>query len=248
MLFRLLSGGNLNSAIIGLVLSLPAILLCLSVHEASHGLAAYAMGDRTARDEGRLSLNPLTHLDPMGFLCMVLFGFGWARPVPVNVTNFKRRRAGMALTALAGPLSNFILAFIMFVLYLLLGRVLLGTQILSLGAYGPVYLLSLLMSGQLGLSGLQIFLLVVLTFVGYSAILSVGLGVFNLIPLYPLDGSRILDALLPYKYEVRFNNFCRKHQSILMLALIVVLWFGGLDLLINSADNAVYALAAMLFG
>lgn len=248
MLFRLLSSGSLMSAVIGLVLSLPAILLCLSVHEASHGFAAYVMGDRTARDEGRLSLNPLAHIDPMGFLCMLLFGFGWARPVPVNVTNFRKRRAGMALTALAGPLSNFVLAFLMFAVYLLLGRMLIGEQIFAFGAFGPVWLLTLLMSGQLGLGGMQIFVLVVLTFIGYSAILSVGLGVFNLIPVYPLDGSRILDALLPYKYEVRFNNFCRKYQSIIMLALIVVLWFGGLDLLINWADTAVYSLAAMLFG
>ncbi|MCB6364734.1 site-2 protease family protein [Intestinibacillus massiliensis] len=248
MLFRLLSSGNLNSAIIGLVLSLPAILLCLSVHETCHGLAAYALGDRTARDEGRLSLNPLAHIDPMGFLCMVLFGFGWAKPVPVNITRFKNRRAGMAVTALAGPLSNFILAFIMYALYLVMGRAILGPEITSLGPVGPALLLSLLMSGQLGLGGLQVFLLVVLTFIGYSAILSVGLGVFNLIPVYPLDGSRILDALLPYKYEVRFNNFCRKYQNLIMLALIVVLWFGGLDMLISWADRGVYGLAAMLFG
>lgn len=247
MLIRLLSSGNFVVAITGLLLSLPAILLCLSVHEACHGLAAYAMGDRTALDQGRLSLNPLAHLDPIGFFCMVLFGFGWARPVPVNISNFKNRRAGMAITSLAGPLSNFILAFIMFALYLLMGKALIGNQIFALGPIGPAWLLSMLMSGELALGGVQVFLLVVMTFLGYTAIFSTGLGVFNLIPIYPLDGSRILNALMPYKYEARFNNFCRKYQSILMLAVIALIWFGGLDVLMDWAYRGVYALAAMLF-
>ncbi len=103
---------------ITLALSLPAVVLCLSVHEAAHGAAAYLLGDRTARDSGRLTLSPRAHIDPWGFLCLLLFGFGWARPVPVNISNFKNRRAGMALTALAGPLVNFIIAFIAFCIYI----------------------------------------------------------------------------------------------------------------------------------
>lgn len=248
MLFRLLSSGSLSSALIGLALSLPAILLCLSVHETCHGLAAYALGDRTARDQGRLSLNPLAHIDPMGFLCMLMFGFGWARPVPVNITNFKNRRAGMAITAFAGPLSNFIMAFILYALYLALGSFLLGPDIAAYGYSGPMILLAIMQSGGVALNGLGVFLVVLLIFLGYSAILSVGLGVFNLIPVYPLDGSRILSALLPYEYEARFNNFCRRYQSFIMLALIAALWFGGLDILISWANHAFFSLAAMLFG
>ena len=119
MLLRAILRGDLRTAFITLALSLPAIVLCLSVHEAAHGAAAYLLGDRTARNAGRVTLSPLAHIDPMGFVCLLLFGFGWARPVPVNISNFKNRRWGMALTALAGPLSNFVTAFIAYCLYLL---------------------------------------------------------------------------------------------------------------------------------
>ena len=119
LLLRAILRGDLRTAFITLALSLPAIVLCLSVHEAAHGAAAYLLGDRTARNAGRVTLSPLAHIDPMGFVCLLLFGFGWARPVPVNISNFKNRRWGMALTALAGPLSNFVTAFIAYCLYLL---------------------------------------------------------------------------------------------------------------------------------
>ena len=108
--------GDLRSAFITLALSLPAIVLCLSIHEAAHGGAAYLLGDRTAHDSGRLTLSPLAHIDPVGFICLLLFGFGWARPVPVNISNFKNRRTGMAVTALAGPAANFVTAFIAYCL------------------------------------------------------------------------------------------------------------------------------------
>ncbi len=91
--------GDIRSAFITLALSLPAIVLCLSIHETAHGGAAYLLGDRTARDSGRVTLSPMAHIDPIGFLCLLLFGFGWARPVPVNIANFRNRRWGMALTA-----------------------------------------------------------------------------------------------------------------------------------------------------
>ncbi|MFR2289993.1 MAG: site-2 protease family protein [Butyricicoccus sp.] len=110
--------GDIRSAFITLALSLPAIVLCLSIHETAHGGAAYLLGDRTARDSGRVTLSPMAHIDPIGFLCLLLFGFGWARPVPVNIANFRNRRWGMALTALAGPVSNFITAFIAYCLIL----------------------------------------------------------------------------------------------------------------------------------
>ena len=119
MLWRSLLSGDLRSAFITLALSLPAIVLCLSVHEAAHGGAAYMLGDRTARDSGRLTLSPMAHIDPVGFLCLLLFGFGWARPVPVNISNFKNRRTGMAATALAGPVANFVTAFVAYCLYFL---------------------------------------------------------------------------------------------------------------------------------
>ena len=98
--------------IIGLVLSLPGLLLALSMHEFAHGYAAYLMGDNTAKYNGRLSINPLDHLDPVGTLCLLLFRFGWAKPVPINPYNFKNRRAGIIVVSLAGPFMNFILALL----------------------------------------------------------------------------------------------------------------------------------------
>ena len=157
--------GDIRSAFITLALSLPAIVLCLSVHETAHGGAAYLLGDRTARDSGRVTLSPMAHIDPIGFLCLLLFGFGWARPVPVNIANFRNRRWGMALTALAGPVSNFITAFIAYCLYFVVRMNMANTFLWSLSQ----------------------FLLIV-------ASMSVGLGVFNLVPVHPLDGSRVVEV------------------------------------------------------
>ena len=118
-MFRYLitKGGNISSYLISLLLTLPIILLSLSVHEASHAWMANKLGDPTARNLGRLTLNPFKHLDLVGFICMLLFGFGWANPVPVNSRYFKKPRRDMALTAAAGPLSNIVLGFIFVSLY-----------------------------------------------------------------------------------------------------------------------------------
>ncbi len=160
MLWNALRRGDFQSAIITLALSLPAVILCLTVHEAAHGGMAYLLGDRTARDSGRVTLSPYAHIDPFGFLCLLIFGFGWARPVPVNIGNFKNRKAGMALTAFAGPASNFILAFIAFIGYQAIGYHLLGTQIFHFGASGVHLLMWLLTSGQIAVSGITVFLFV----------------------------------------------------------------------------------------
>ena len=103
MLSNLLGGGDLRSWLIQILLSLPIVLLALCVHETAHGYVAYKLGDPTARNLGRLTLNPLKHLDPIGFICMLLFGFGWATPVPINTRYFKKPKRDMALSALAGP-------------------------------------------------------------------------------------------------------------------------------------------------
>ena len=200
MLFSALHAGSMRDAIIILAISIPAVLLCLSVHEACHGFAAWLLGDRTAEREGRLTLDPFAHIDPMGFLCMFVFGFGWARPVPINTARFrmKNRRAGMAITALAGPASNFILAYVMNILYLLL--------YFRVGIVNSV------------IEALVMFCM-------YTASLSIGLGVFNLIPLYPLDGSHILNLFLPLRYQIKLQQY----RSVLILALLLLVWFGGLD-------------------
>ena len=104
--------GDVRSFIISLLLSLPIVFLSLSVHETAHGYAAHKLGDPTAKSLGRLTLNPFKHIDPIGFLCMVLCGFGWAKPVPINARNFKNPKRDFAITALAGPVTNLIMAFL----------------------------------------------------------------------------------------------------------------------------------------
>lgn len=217
MLWSALRGGDMQQAFIMLALSIPAVVLCLSLHEAAHGGAAYLLGDRTARDSGRVTLSPLAHVDPWGFLCLLLFGFGWARPVPVNISNFKNRRAGMALTALAGPLANFITAFIAFCIFV----VLMPHQGYLYTGQGSAFLYAL---GQ--------FVLIV-------GSMSVGLGVFNLIPIHPLDGSRVLDAFMPFSWSQKLQQY----QPVILLVFIFVLWSGWLDGLMSLAINGELRLA-----
>ena len=157
--------------LVRLLIQVAAVLLCLTVHETCHGLAALALGDPTAKRMHRLSFNPLHHIDWLGLLAMFLCGFGWAKPVPVDMRYFKNPKAGMALTALAGPASNFLLAL------LAMG----GMRLVS--ALAPV-------------NGVVIWFFY---FLMNLAILSIGLGLFNLIPIPPLDGSKVLFSLLPEK-------------------------------------------------
>lgn len=214
MLFRSLLGGDLQDFIITLCLVLPAVVICLTIHECAHGLTARALGDRTAERAGRLTLDPLAHIDPFGFLCMMLLGFGWARPVPVNVSGFriKNRKLGMALVALAGPVSNLLLALISYIVVILL----------TYKVHSDI-----------------MFLQTLRMFFSYIGTLSVGLGVFNLIPVHPLDGSRVLNAFLPYRLQAKMERY----QSIILLALIVVLYFGLFGLVIEGVNDWVIELA-----
>ena len=205
--------GDLRSAFITLALSLPAIVLCLSIHEAAHGGAAYLLGDRTAHDSGRLTLSPLAHIDPVGFICLLLFGFGWARPVRVNISNFKNRRTGMAVTALAGPAANFVTAFIAYCLYFVVW----------------IY-------------GNSVFMQVLGEFLAIVASMSVGLGVFNLIPVHPLDGSRVLDAYLPFSWSLKLQRY----QPVIILLFIFALWRGWLDIVMMRVSNIILGWAAQL--
>lgn len=221
MLFDLLMGGDFRSIIVGLVLVIPAVVICLTIHEAAHGFTAYLLGDKTAYASGRLTLDPMAHIDPIGFLCMMLVGFGWARPVPVNISQFKNRRVGMGLVAAAGPVSNLILGFIAYVISILL-------QIKLYPATG--------------------FLQTLVLFFTYIGAMSVGLGVFNLIPIHPLDGSRILDAILPFKMQVKYQNFMRRYGSVILLVVIVFLWIGGLSYLVTGSRQIILNLALRFAG
>lgn len=178
-------------SMLDMVLRLAAVLLCLTVHETCHGLAAYVLGDPTARRAHRLSLNPLRHIDWFGLLMMFAAGFGWAKPVPVNPNYFKKPKQGMALTALAGPVSNFLLAL----LTLLAARI-----FCDVAAYSE--------TNQRILD----FLLMV-------AVLSIGLGLFNLVPIPPLDGSKVLFAVLPDRaYDWLMRN--ERYGMLLLFALV----------------------------
>ena len=196
---------------VSFLLSLPCILLALSGHEFAHGWMAYRLGDPTARNLGRLTLNPLKHLDPVGTLCMVLFGFGWARPVPVNARYFKNNRRDFALTALAGPASNFIMAFIGVLVYHILLTVVLHIQPASDAA--------------------QIIWSAVLNMATIFCTINVSLGVFNLIPVPPLDGSRIFLVWLPPKYYFGVM----KYERYIQLGLMLLLWTGLLRIPLSGA-------------
>ena len=176
---------------------IPAVLIALTVHEMCHGYAAYLLGDDTAKSQGRLSFNPIDHIDPIGLLCMIFFGFGWAKPVPVNLANHKNRKVGMSLVALAGPLSNFVLAFVCLLI------------VFSMGAAG--------ISGDVATA--------LVSFLVTLASLSVGLGVFNLLPVPPLDGSNIIYPFMPHSFRVFMYN----NGYYIQFALLILLYFGFLD-------------------
>ena len=182
MLFSLLNSGDMRIAIMSILLTVPTVLLSLSIHEAAHGYVAYKMGDRTAFNLGRVTLNPLKHLDPIGAICMLLFGYGWAKPVPINARNFENPKKGMALTALAGPVSNFILGIIGVFLYCLV----------LFSANTEVVVKAISRNETL-----FILVRVIITFLYYFAYLNFLYMVFNLIPVPPFDGSRIFSSFLP---------------------------------------------------
>ena len=189
------------------LLSLPVILIALTVHEVSHGFVAMKLGDPTARNLGRLTLNPLKHLDPIGTICMVLFHFGWAKPVPINTRYFKKPRRDMALTALAGPVSNFIMGFGGLLIYRIL-----------LAVFTAIY------SEKTGDFSVKV-MGTTLEFFGMFATLNVSLAVFNLFPVPPLDGSRIFLTFLPAKYYFGVM----KYERFIMIGFLVILYTGVLS-------------------
>ena len=205
MLFDIISGNK--DALISVLLSLPVILFSLSFHEAAHGWLANKLGDPTAKNLGRLTLNPIKHLDPIGAVAMLIFGYGWAKPVPINTRNFDNPRKGMALTGIAGPISNLILGLISSVLSVVSDLVFWKASFAGLD------------------SNALLIINIIALFFYISAILNFGLMAFNLIPVPPFDGSRFFYILLPSKWYFKVMKYEQTVMIVILVAFISVVLY-----------------------
>ena len=220
---QLLSDTN---ALLSLLLTLPAVLIAITFHEFAHAFAADKLGDDTARRQGRLNLNPLSHIDPIGMIMLIFAGFGWGKPVEIDPKNFNRNikmSVAEAIVAAAGPIMNFILAIIFGVIYV------------SVMKFAPMFIFT-----QVG--GIVIILLRV------CISINIGLGIFNLIPLPPLDGSKILAAFLPYNAK----NWLEKYYNAFYIVFVVI-WVTGIagniiSPVISAVDKGLIYLITKLFG
>ncbi len=198
---------NIKGMLANLIILIPAVLIALTIHEFGHAYAAYKLGDTTAKEEGRLSLNPLRHIDPIGLLSLVIFRFGWGKPVPVDFTALRNLRKGMIIVSLAGPLSNFLLA----------------------GALSLIY--RLMASNSIALSYLGYFI----SLIQYTIMLSVYLAIFNLIPIPPLDGSKIIFALTKNPLRFIYDDALNYYGIIFLVILLAIPIFGFDQLLMQIA-------------
>ena len=224
-----------RSTLISYVLILPVILLALSLHETAHGYVASKLGDPTAKSLGRLTLNPLHHIDIFGFLCMLFFHFGWAKPVPVNTRYFKKPRRDMALTSAAGPAANILLALIF--------AALLRLELLLVDSHFAADLLAVLSGNP---TSTAFNMLSVLNYILYMGVLlNISLAVFNLIPIPPFDGSRVAYVLLPQKLYFRVM----KYEQTIMIVILLLFWFVPFfSDLISGATSGLAGLVLSVFG
>ncbi len=213
-----------------MLLLLPALLISLSLHESAHGYVANKLGDPTAKNLGRITLNPIKHFDPLGFLSMLVFKIGWANPVPINARNFKNPRRDMAISAAAGPISNLCLATV-FTVLLRLVAIPIDNISADLIISDSEYTLYMILS-------------VIAAMLYFGIVLNLNLMFFNLIPLPPFDGSRIAYVFLPAK---TYFNIMRYEQYI-MIGFIIVLSLGIIDLPLDFLTGGVMDLLFDIFG
>jgi Zn-dependent protease len=204
------------------LLSLPIILLALSVHESAHGLVAYKLGDPTARNLGRLTLNPAKHIDIFGFISMMLFHIGWAKPVPINTRNFKKPKRDMAISGAAGPVSNLMLS-IVFLIVLRIAMIFFAKQ------YGADAL-GFLFGTQTPTTAFTVASLVVYM-LNLGITINVSLAIFNMLPFPPFDGSRIFYVFLPERIYFKIMQY----EQYIMIALMLLLFLGVFDTPLNYA-------------
>ena len=181
------------NTITGLLYQIPILLFSLTIHEFSHGITAYYLGDDTAKRAGRLTLNPISHIDPIGLLMLFIAHIGWAKPVPINPYNFKNYKRDTAITAAAGPISNFLIAIILSIFFHILQGIIPAEKLMA------------------GFNQTVFFALY------YAILINLALGLFNLIPLPPLDGSKILGGFLTDQQYARYTAKERQGAMILMI-------------------------------
>ncbi len=207
---------SLIDVIVRIISAVAVIFLTMPIHEFAHAWAATKLGDPTPRYLGRLSLNPFNHIDYMGALCIILFGFGWAKPVSVNPRNFDNPKIGMAATAFAGPLSNLLVAFVSIFLYFGVARAYFAAGVIALAYLADFFY--------------------------FVASINVSLAVFNLIPVPPLDGSRLLGVVLPDRIYYKLMQY-ERYLYYAVLALIVI---GAFDLPLGIASSKIMDLLSVL--
>lgn len=212
------------SVLTGALLSVIPALICITFHELAHGFTAYRLGDPTAKNMGRLTLNPIKHIDVFGLLMMLIFKFGWAKPVPVNMYNFRKPKWFMAVTALAGPVSNILLAVAVLFIYGLIFRPL-GSGAASQGAAG-----------------------IILDIVERTAYLSVALAIFNLVPIPPLDGSKVLFSFFPETAYYKLMRYERYGIILLIIVLNTNVFSNTIGRLTFSLFSGLTAVARFSFG
>lgn len=208
----------MNETILDYLIKALVLFTAVPVHECAHAWVAEKMGDDTGRKQGRITLNPFAHLTLWGSLMMILVGFGWGKPVMVDSRNFKNPKKGMVLTSLAGPASNFIMAFLSMIVYKVLAFLSFAKDSSTLDMMATVFV--------------------------YITLINISLAVFNFLPIPPLDGSKIFNAILPEKWYFTIM----KYENFIFIALIILVYSGLLDAPLSFLQNKVIDVMLFLTG